>query len=220
MEDPVQDRVAEIDVARAHVDPGTQHPGAVGEVATAHLAEQLEVLVDGPIPPGAVPARLRERAAVFPDLVRRQVVDVREAEADQLDRPLVELLEVVRREEQVLAPVEAQPAHIRLDGVDVLLLLLDRVRVVESQMASAAEIRRETEVEADGLGVADVQIAVGFGRETGHDLRMAATPQVVGDDLADEVAALRQGWGLRAHQPDATTPAACPRPRQALVRRL
>ena len=76
------------------------------------------------------------------DLVGRQVVDVGLAGPDQVDRPVVELLEVVRREVEVLAPVEAEPAHVGLDGVDVLLLLLDRVGVVEAQVAAAAELAR------------------------------------------------------------------------------
>ena len=39
----------------------------------------------------------------------------------------------------MLAPVEAQPAHVALDGIDVLLLLLGRVRVVEAQVAAPAD---------------------------------------------------------------------------------
>ena len=73
------------------------------------------------------------------DLVGRQVVDVRLAGLDQVDGPRVELLEVVGREVEVLAPVEAEPADVRLDRVDVLLLFLDRVGVVEAQVAAAAE---------------------------------------------------------------------------------
>jgi hypothetical protein len=40
----------------------------------------------------------------------------------------------------MLAPVEAQPAHVALDGVDVLLLLLGRIGVVEAQVAAPAEL--------------------------------------------------------------------------------
>ena len=91
---------------------------------------------------GLVAPGLGERAAVLADLLGRQVVDVGLAGLDQLDGPLVELLEVVGGEVQVLAPVEAEPAHVLLDGVDVLLLLLDGVGVVEAQVAAAAELLR------------------------------------------------------------------------------
>jgi hypothetical protein len=65
----------------------------------------------------------------------------------------------------VLAPVEAQPLHVGLDRLDVLELLLGRVGVVEAQVAAPAELARAAEVEADRLGVADVQVAVRLGRE-------------------------------------------------------
>ena len=74
------------------------------------------------------------------DLVGREVVDVGLAGPDQVDGPVVELLEVVRRVVEVLAPVEAEPADVGLDRVDVLLLLLLRVRVVEAEVAAAAEL--------------------------------------------------------------------------------
>ncbi len=69
----------------------------------------------------------------------------------------------------MLAPVEAEPAHVLLDRLDVLELLLDRVGVVEAQVAAAAELGGDPEVEADRLGVADVEIAVGLGRKAGDD---------------------------------------------------
>ena len=197
--DPVQHRVAQVDVRRRHVDPGPQHPRAVGELARAHPLEQVEALVDRPVPPGAVPAGLRQRAAVLADLVGGQVVDVGLAGPDERDGPRVELVEVVGRVVEVLAPVEPEPADVRLDGVDVLLLLLRRVRVVEAQVAPAAELPRDAEVEADRLGVADVEVAVRLRREARHDRRVAALPHVGGNDLADEVGSLGRIWRLGVH---------------------
>ncbi len=140
VQDPVQHRVAQVDVRRGHVDPGAQHARAVGELAAAHPLEEVEVLLDRAVAPRAVPAGLGQRAAVLADLVGREVVDVGLAGPDQVDGPLVELLEVVGRVVEVLAPVEPEPADVRLDGVDVLLLLLGRVRVVEAEVAAAAEL--------------------------------------------------------------------------------
>ena len=104
------------------------------------------------------------------------------------------------------APVEAEPAHVRLDGVDIELLLLERVGVVEAQMAAPAELRRDAEIQADRLGVADMEIAVGLGRETGDDAAFPAARQVGADDVANEVArgilcrglcrSLCQGWRI------------------------
>ena len=49
----------------------------------------------------------------------------------------------------------------------------------------------DAEVEADGLGMADVEVAVRFGREAGDRGPDPAGGDVGGDDVADEVAALR-----------------------------
>jgi hypothetical protein len=67
------------------------------------------------------------------------------------------------------------------DGVDVLLLFLLGVGVVEAQVADAAVVLRQAEVQADALGMADVQVAVGLGREAGADAgRVGGPGQVVG----------------------------------------
>ncbi len=59
-----------------------------------------------------------------------------------------------------------------------------------------AEFLRNGKIQADRFGVADMQIAVGFGREARHHLFGAASVEVGLDDVADEVAP-----GLRAASP-------------------
>ena len=180
-----------------HVDLGAQHAGAVRELAGAHAVEQIEVLLHRAVPVGAVLAGLGQGAAVGPDLVLALVVDVGLAGADQVLGPVVELLEIVRRVVEVLPPIEAEPAHVALDRVDVLLLLLGRVGVVEAQIAAAAELLRHAEVEADRLGVADVQVAVGLGRKAGDHGGVPPRGQVGLDDVADEIAPrFASGWCL------------------------
>src|SRR5690606_20722519 len=106
---------------------------------------------------------------------------------DQVLGPLVELLEVVGGVVEVLAPVVAEPVHVLDDGVDVLLLLLDRVGVVEPQVAAAAEFLGDAEVDADRLGMADVQVAVRLRREPGDDGPGTAGLDVGAHDVANEV---------------------------------
>ena len=69
-------RIAQVDVARGHVDLRAQHARAVRELAGAHALEQVEVLLGRAVAPGAVRARLGERAAVLADLLGAEVVDV------------------------------------------------------------------------------------------------------------------------------------------------
>ena len=76
VQDAVDHRVAQIDVPRCHVDLGAQHPGAVGELAGTHPAEEIEVLLDRALPIRAVPAGLGQGAAVLADLVLGEIVDI------------------------------------------------------------------------------------------------------------------------------------------------
>ena len=112
VQDPVEHRVAQVDVGRGHVDLRPEHPRAVRKLARAHALEQVEALLDRAVAPGAVRARLGQRAAVRADLVGREVVDVGLAGPDQVDGPVVELVEVVGGVVEVLAPVEAEPADV------------------------------------------------------------------------------------------------------------
>src|SRR5450830_1272747 len=85
-------------------------------------------------------------------------------------------------------PFESEPSNVRLDGVDVLDVLLRRVRVVEPEVAGAAVLPRDAEVQADRLGMADVEIAVGLGRKARGDTpAVPARGQVLGDDGANEI---------------------------------
>src|SRR6185369_16547608 len=138
-------------------------------LAGTHAREEVEVLLDRAATVRALAAGLRQGAAILSDLVRRQAVDVRLPVLDELHREVVQPLEVVRRVEEVRAPVEPEPAHVLLDGVDVLDVLLRGVRVVEPQMAAPRELAREAEVETDALRVTDVEIAVRLGRKARDD---------------------------------------------------
>ena len=97
------------------------------------------------------------------------------------------------------SPVEAEPANVALDGVDIFLLLLGRICVIEAQMTAAAEFLRHAEVQADRLGVTDVQVSVGLRREACHHTRVAVRGEVSGDDIANEVAPrlCHRGWSFR-----------------------
>ena len=89
VQDAIEHRIAQIEVARCHVDLGAQDASAVRELAGAHAAQQVEVLLGRAIAIGAVAAGLGERAAIGADLLRRQIVDVGVAVAHQMLGPLV-----------------------------------------------------------------------------------------------------------------------------------
>src|SRR5437899_88389 len=92
---PVQRRVAHVEVRRPHVDLRAQDVRAVGKLTRPHAGEQIEILLNGSIAVRAVLTRRGERAAVRADLVGIQAVDVRFALPDQLDGEPIQPLEVV-----------------------------------------------------------------------------------------------------------------------------
>ena len=69
VEDAVKHRIAQIDVARSHVDLGAQDAGAVRELAGPHPAEEVEIFLHRAVAERAVPARLGQRAAAGAHLV-------------------------------------------------------------------------------------------------------------------------------------------------------
>ena len=172
--DPVQDRVAQVDVGRSHVDLRAQHHRAFRVFALPHLPEELQAFGHWTVAERRVAPRLGQRAAVLADLVAGLAVHIGVTGLDQLQRDLVEGLEVVAGVVQVALaivelPVEAQPAHRIDDRVDVFLVFLFGIGVVETQVAAPRIVGCQLEVQADRLGVTDVQKAVGLGRKARAD---------------------------------------------------
>ncbi|MCY1429457.1 hypothetical protein D9M71_453750 [compost metagenome] len=196
MANAVEDRVAQVHVRRGHVDLRPQRTGAVRELAGLHAREQVEVLLDGTVAERAVAAGLGQAAAIGARFFRRKVADIGLAGLDQVDGPFMQLVEIVGGVAHLARPLEAEPAHVALDGVDVFLVFLRRVGVVEAQVAIAAEFPGQAEIQADRLGVTDMQVAVGLRRETGDDLRVLAAVQVSLDDGAQEVGGYGAFFGI------------------------
>jgi hypothetical protein len=165
-----------------------------------HAFEQLEVLRDRAIAMGTVAARLGQGAAILADLLRRQRIDVGLARLDQQHRVVVQLLEIVRRVEQAILPVEPQPVHVVLDRLDVFNVFLDRIRVVEPQVAGAPEVRGGAKIQADRFRVADVQVAVRLGRKArGHPAAVLASADVFGNQRPDEIERFGRLAGAHAY---------------------
>ena len=102
----------------------------------------------------------------------------------------------------IFAPIEAEPAHVFLNGFDVFDVFARRVRIVHAQMAFPAVFLRHAEIEANRLRVPDVQVAVRLGRETRNDALDRSRGEVVVDDLTNEVAIDRRRFrrnGFFAH---------------------
>ena len=91
-------------------------------------------------------------------------------------------------------PLEAEPAHVLHDGIDVLGLFLLRIGVVEAQIGLAAELVGQSEIEANRLGVPDVQVAVRLGREA---RLYGGVAELLRPDILDEHVAYEVGRSAR-----------------------
>ncbi|MEY4537605.1 MAG: hypothetical protein RL171_1756 [Pseudomonadota bacterium] len=182
--------------------------------SAGHLLKTFQMMFGGKGSKWTINAGFAKVATVGAHVVGRLFIDIGVARGDEVFSSAVHEVEVVtglvRFVVAWLAPVKTQPFDRVDDGVDVFHLLFFRVGVVKPQVAHAAVVARQAEVEADALGVADVQVAVGLGREAGADfggvglasglvrgVARAARPAAAGvgaggevmlDDLAQEVA--------------------------------
>ena len=186
MDDTVHQGIAEHHVRMGHVDLGSEHLGAIGELPVLHPLEQIQVLLHAAVPPGAVHTGLLDGAPVLTYLLLSLVVHVCQSFLDEHHCPVIELLEIVGG--VVLpCPVETQPPDVLLDGVHVLGVLLHWVGVVEAEIGLAAILLCQAEIEADALGMADMQITVRLRREPGHHRLYPAARQVILDNLFQEI---------------------------------
>lgn len=200
--DPVQYGITHRQVGMGHVDLGPQDVRAVRKLPGLHAFEEIPVFCGRPVAVRTVPARFRGRAPVIPHFLPGQAVHVGVALVHELQCVGVQLIEVIGGEVKAIFPVESQPPDVPLDPFHEVHILRLGIGIVEPEVAQAAVLLRDPEIQADRLGVADMEVAVGLGREAGDDRAFPAAFQIGADDVADEVArdiirrGLCRGWRI------------------------
>ncbi len=162
----VDDRVAEVHVGGGHVDFGTQHHLPLRYLTAVHLLEELERLLNRTVAKGTVGAGNGRCTLLAGDLLSRLFIDICLTFPDQFQGEVPQLLEIVGRIVDV-PPLVTQPFDILQDGVNIFHILLHRVGVIEAEVADTAIFLCNPEIDADGLGMAYVQVTVRLGREAG-----------------------------------------------------
>ena len=174
--DAVEHRVTHVEVAAGQVNLGAKGVLSFLKFAVSHALEQIQAFLNGPVTPGA-DGRPGGIAPVLLELLRGQLAHIGEALPDQLQRILVGLLKIIGAVEEPVTPVKAQPVDVLLDGVHILGVFLGGVGVIHAQVADTAEAFGSTEINGQGLAVADVEVAVRLRREAGVYLHtVAAVP--------------------------------------------
>ena len=164
-DDTVHDRVAEVHVRVSHINLGTQNHLSFLNLAVLHSLEQTQVLLYRTVAIGRVRASFGRRAFLFSYLLGGLFVNVGFALFDETDSQIVECVEVVRGIEN-FAPLEAEPAYVAFDGINVLRVLLGRIGVVETEVTNAVVLFGDAEIHTYRLDVTYMQVAVRFRRET------------------------------------------------------
>lgn len=100
------------------------------------------------------------------DLLARTMAHIRPVPPHKLHSQLIQLLEMIARIRN-LPRLVAQPPHRLQNTLKEPALLRFGIRIVESQITPSPMVRRIPKVDKDGFGVADVQVPVWFGGETG-----------------------------------------------------
>ena len=184
MADAIDDRVAHIEVAGRQVDLCPEGIAVVLKFSGAHSGKQVQAFLHGSVAVGGNCGGIQV-APVLLELLRRQLADVGQSLLDQLHRVLIVLFKVIGAVVEAVAPVEAQPVDVLLDGLNELHVLFGGVGVVHAEVAQAVILLRGAEVDDQCLAVADMQIAVGLRRKPGVDGLPSKLP-AGGDVLVDE----------------------------------
>ena len=95
--DAVNDRIAQVQIRRSHVNLGAQGFLAIGKLARAHARKQIEVFLHAAIAVGAFLAGQLGRAAIAFPFLKRKITNVRVAVADKLHGVIVQLLKITGR---------------------------------------------------------------------------------------------------------------------------
>src|SRR6185312_14600739 len=115
---------------------------------------------------------------------------------------------------EFIGPFETEPADVFLDAIHIFDIFGDGIGIVETQICLAAILLRQTEIQYDGFGMPDMQIAVRLRREPGQDALIFPGRQVFFDDLLQEIQRLLLFFFDFVHRREFTSsPAAC----QALI---
>ena len=164
-DDAVHDRVAEVHIRVRHVNFRTEYHFAFFYLAALHRFEELQVLFNRTIAVRRSHTRFGRCTFLLGDLLCCLLIDIGFSLFDEADSEVVELLEIVGGIED-LSPFETEPADVALDGLYVFGVLFSRVGIVETQVTNAVVFLSDTEIHADCLDVADMQVSVRLRRET------------------------------------------------------
>ena len=92
---------------------------------------------------------------------------------------------------KTILPIEPKPADIFFYGLLVFFFLFDWIGIVEAEIAFPSIITSDSKVQADRLGMSDMQITVRLWRISGEDFRNFSRPDICADYISNKVVPFR-----------------------------
>src|SRR5262249_28068918 len=118
---------------------------------------------------GTCGAWLCEGSTMLTDFVGAQTVDIRLALPDEVNPIFIKLFEIIRRVEEPVIPIEAEPPDVPHDGFFILYGLFAGIRVVESQVTQALVTVGDSKIQTDRFRMTDMKVSVRLGRKACMD---------------------------------------------------
>src|SRR5680860_1868655 len=152
-----------------------------------HSFEQFQIFFDGTISMWTIMSRLIRRSLLSRHFLGGLTVDVRFSILYQHNRPIVELLEVLRGIPFGI-PSVSEPFDVFFNCVNIGLLFFDRIGIVKSQVYRRIIPQTQSEIKTDRTGVANVQITIGLWRKTKTQIaRGISIFEVFLNDMLDKI---------------------------------
>ena len=83
--------------------------------------------------------------------------------------------------------MKSQPFYIFLDGINIFRVFSNRIGIIKTKVCFSAIFFRQSKIQADTFGVANVQVPVRFRREAGMDALPFSRPEVLFYNLFKEI---------------------------------
>ena len=152
----IDDRITHVHIRRRHINTGSQYLLAILILSVLHLGKDAQIFFDAAFPPRIVLARMLKISSGLTDLLRRQIRDISLSFFDQLHSTLIHAPEIVRRKEETVFIIRAEPLYILLNGFHELAFFLGRIRIVKTEIKLSAVFLCHTVVGQDRLCMPDV----------------------------------------------------------------
>ena len=165
MADTIQYRVTHIKIAGSQIDFCTQRHGAVFKLSLFHTCKQVQTFFNRSVTVWA-DSRSCQISTIFTYLFRSTLTDIRQTFFNQIHCNFIHFRKIVRRIIKTVSPRKAKPSDILFDCIYILNVFFCWIGIIHTQVTQTVIFFSSCKVNVQCFGMANVQIAVGFGRKT------------------------------------------------------